>query len=416
MRIKDESLSKSENQYAVYEACLFGGYRRVVVAAGRKFGKTFISARVSRDWAAENPGEIILIGAPEYKYLSDETVPELEKAIPPDLLYGGSWSTAYHKTDHVLTLKNKAKIMLRSMDNPDSVRPLTVAGLIAEEFSLWTNRAWDECVKPTLMVKNPPALFIFTPKGMNQAYELWTKANDGKVGYIPFHFTSYDGPTPKENVDLIAEDMPEGLRQQEIYAKFLEDLGGVFQGVRECIAGDREDSIKGEQYVIGADVAATTDFNVATVMRRSSRAVVEQIRFTGVEPETVAERFKGLSDQYNQAVVWIDETGLGWGVADRVRTMGAPVKPYKFGAETKRQLIANLIMAISGRTIRYPDFPELVNELQIYQSKQLPSGTVQYSAPSGYHDDCVIALGLAVWGLGGGPPVYTPVIKDEGYL
>jgi len=340
----------------------------------------------------------------------------LRKAIPNEAVKGGNWGVGYNKSEHILTMGNEAKIFLRSMENPDAVRPLSVAGLIAEEFSLWTPYAWNECVRPTLMAKRAPALFIFTPKGMNQAYELWARAIDGEAGHKAFHFTSYDGPIPKEAIDAEAATMPEGVRRQEIYAEFLEDLGGVFQGVRECIAGDREDPIRGEQYVIGADVAATTDFNVATVIKRSSRAVVEQVRFTGVEPETVAARFKDLSDRYNQGIIWIDETGLGWGVADRVRTMGAPVKPYKFGAETKRQLIANLIMAISGRTIRYPDFPELVNELQIYQSKQLPSGTVQYSAPSGYHDDCVIALGLAVWGLGGGPPVYTPVIKDEGYL
>ena len=27
-----------------------------------------------------------------------------------------------------------------------------------------------------------------------------------------------------------------------------------------------------------------------------------------------------------------------------------------------------------------------------------PTGQVSYTAPSGYHDDCVMALALAVWG------------------
>lgn len=404
------------NQWAIREACF--KYRDVDVRGGRKFGKTWSLVHILRDWTIEYKAGLYVVAAPTNKYLKDQVVPELQVAFPPELLVGGKWSEAYNITDQRLRVKTtlgKSVILLRSMEreSADGVRPLSPVAIICDEFSYWPRYSWAYCVSPTVMAKQAKTVKAFTPKGMNHAHEeYFREAPDHKV----FHYSSYDGPVPKEEIDRLAATMAEGVKCQEIYAEFLEDLGGVFQGVRECIAGDKEGSIRGEQYVIGADVAATQDFNVATVVKRSSRAVVEQIRFTGVEPETVAARFKGLSDQYNQAVIWIDETGLGWGVADRVRTMGAPVKPYKFGAETKRQLIANLIMAISGRTIRYPDIPELVNELQIYQAKPLPSGTVQYSAPSGYHDDCVIALGLAVWGLGGGPPAYAPVIKDEGYL
>jgi len=347
--------------------------------------------------------------------LRDQVVPELIKDIPNEAVKGGSWGVGYNKSEHILTMGNDAQIFLRSMENADSVRPLSVAGLIAEEFSLWTPYAWNECVRPTLMAKAAPALFIFTPKGMNQAYELWDHAISGAEGHKAFHFTSYDGPVPREAIDAEAATMPEGVRRQEIYAEFLEDLGGVFQGVMDCVAGDKESALLNEIYVIGADVGEVHDFNVATVVRRSTKAVVEQVRFTGVEPEMVVDRFKALSDQYNGAVVLIDNTGLGWAVWGRLKTLGVPVKPYRFTAESKRQLIANLVMMISQRSIRYPDIPELINELQIYEAKQLPSGTVQYGAPSGYHDDCVTALALACWELGHGIQItdFRPVMGRE---
>jgi len=44
---------------------------------------------------------------------------------------------------------------------------------------------------------------------------------------------------------------------------------------------------------------------------------------------------------------------------------------------------------------RYND-PVLVNELVAYQGERLPSGLIRYSAPSGQHDDCVMALAM-VW-------------------
>jgi hypothetical protein len=42
-------------------------------------------------------------------------------------------------------------------------------------------------------------------------------------------------------------------------------------------------------------------------------------------------------------------------------------------------------------------WPELIDELESFQYSVLDSGTVRSGAPSGQHDDCVIALALAAW-------------------
>jgi len=39
--------------------------------------------------------------------------------------------------------------------------------------------------------------------------------------------------------------------------------------------------------------------------------------------------------------------------------------------------------------------PKLVNELQAYTMERMPSGSFRYNAPSGMHDDLVIATALA---------------------
>jgi hypothetical protein len=372
------------------------------VRAGRKFGKTFVAVRVARDWAADNPEQVLLIAGPEYSYLRDQTVPELRRALPAAALRGGSWGAAYNETAHVLTLANDAKIILRSMDNADAVRPLSVAGLVAEEFSLWSRYAWEECVRPTLMAHEAPALFIFTPRGRNHAHELWARAASGEPGYRGFHYTSYDGLLPAANIDAEARGLPENVYRQEILAEFLDDLGGVFRGVRECVAGDLEEPQPGETYVVGCDLAKTTDFTVLCVLKRSSRALVHFERFNQLDWEFQIEKILAASRRYHGASVWLDSTGLGDPVFDRLRSRGAPVKGYQFTAESKRRLVENLSLAISERTIRFPDLAELVSELQLFAARPLPGGGVRYGAPPGYHDDAVVALALACWGLGRG--------------
>ncbi|MGD8719470.1 MAG: hypothetical protein PVH29_11710 [Candidatus Zixiibacteriota bacterium] len=363
---------------------------------------------MARDWAIDNPGEYLLIAGPEYAYLRDQSVPELRRAIPDAALLGGNWGRAYNETAHVLTLANGAKIILRSMDNADAVRPLSVAGLVAEEFSLWSRYAWEECVRPTLMAREAPALFIFTPKGLNQAHELWARAAAGEPGYVGFHYSSYDGILPAASIDAEAHSFPENVYRQEIMAEFLGDMGGVFRGVRECVAGDMEDPDDGETYVIGCDLAKTTDFTVLCVLKRSSRALVHFERFNQLDWEFQVATVRGVSRRYHGATVWLDSSGLGDPVHDRLKALGVPVRGYKFTAETKRRLVENLALAIAERDVRFPDVPVLMNELEIYAAEQLPGGGIRYGAPAGYHDDAVTALALACWGLGRGGPTALP--------
>ena len=52
------------------------------------------------------------------------------------------------------------------------------------------------------------------------------------------------------------------------------------------------------------------------------------------------------------------------------------------------------------------DWEVLTAEMKRYEYSTGPTGQVSYSAPSGYHDDCVMALALGVWGVktfGAGP-------------
>ena len=46
------------------------------------------------------------------------------------------------------------------------------------------------------------------------------------------------------------------------------------------------------------------------------------------------------------------------------------------------------------------DWEILTAEMKRYEYEIGPTGQVSYAAPSGYHDDCVMAIALGVWGCG----------------
>lgn len=65
----------------------------------------------------------------------------------------------------------------------------------------------------------------------------------------------------------------------------------------------------------------------------------------------------------------------------------------------KTDMIDSLSLAFEQGQIEILNDPVLVGELMAYESERLPSGLIRYSAPEGFHDDCVSALMLA-WAAG----------------
>lgn len=74
----------------------------------------------------------------------------------------------------------------------------------------------------------------------------------------------------------------------------------------------------------------------------------------------------------------------------------AIVSGISFTNAIKTNLVEGLAIAFEQGQIEILNDPVLIGELQAYESERLPSGLVRYSAPEGFHDDCVSAL-MLVW-------------------
>jgi hypothetical protein len=75
--------------------------------------------------------------------------------------------------------------------------------------------------------------------------------------------------------------------------------------------------------------------------------------------------------------------------------MNIVVIGYKLSATSKPKLIESLALAIERGDIALLPDEVLLNELASYTLERLPGGGYRYSAPSGLHDDTVIAAALS---------------------
>jgi hypothetical protein len=365
-----------------------------ILASGRRWGKTKAGANEFIRMLTSCPERSVGFCVAPTFWHTEKQYKEIMYYCPRELV------TEVNISKHRVTLIGERQIYFKSADSADSMRGEAVACLWVDEHNQIAEDRWTMELRPSLMDTHGKGIFTGTPKGKNWGFQLFTRGQDpSQPDYKSFAFSSYTNPylDPKE-IDEFKRDMPELAYRQEILAEFLDDIGSVFRGIRNCISGVLEEPQPGKHYVLGVDVAKHVDFTVIIILDDTGHLVYFD-RFSQIEWPFQEKRIADASRKYNNARILIDSTGAGDPPYDHLRRQNVPIEGYKFTNASKKDLIENLSIAIDNKAVSYPDIPVLLSELGLYGYKISPAGVTSYNAPEGYHDDSVIALALACWQL-----------------
>jgi hypothetical protein len=231
------------------------------------------------------------------------------------------------------------------------------------------------------------ALFLSTPKGKNYFYSMYIKGIANETDWQSFQFSTYDNPfIDKSEVDDARLQLPEIVFEQEYMANPMENAANPFGSayIKQCVFPMSTQPVK----VYGVDLAKSMDFTVITGLDQNG-SVCYFDRFQKDWRQT-----KQTITNLVKAPILIDSTGVGDPIFEDLQQDGLNITGYKFSSTTKQQLMEGLASAIQQRKITYPDGP-IVKELEIFEYQYTQHG-VKYSAPSGFHDDCVMSLALAI--------------------
>lgn len=384
--------------------------RYVIVPKGRRFGATngaannYISMAIRRKF--QKGLWVDTVNSNIERYVERYFIPKL-KMLSPE---GQSWH--WRKQQKILTILD-SYIDFRSVDQPENIEGfgydqafLNEAGIILKNPYLW-----NHAIRPMLWDYKCHTIVAGTPKGQGVFHELYERGLDpNQPEYASMKFSSFDNPYMPR--DIIMEDiqsMPQRVVSQEIYAEFLDDNGVVFRGVKEVATLDATktpDVNYQHIYVIGCDVAKLVDYTVIVVYDRTDNHQVFQMKFNNLEWPAIQGRIQHVSRKYNNALVILDSTGVGEPVNDMLSRAGVPVEAIHLTNELKKQIIEKLSNWIELRNFYMLNDPDTINELNAFTYDISDKGRIFYNAPVGFHDDIVIAQGLAVWGL-------QPVIRRE---
>lgn len=370
------------------------------LAAGRRFGKTKVGARIIAQ-RARKPDSMNWWIANSYRNVR-RGYKEVVRQIPPSML--AKPAPVSTSTDLILTFKNGASIEFYSAGNPEALAGEGVDFVVMDEGGLIEDRVWNQLVRPTLADNLGDALLISTPRGHNWFYKMWLRGNEGKTGYESWQFSQTDNPyiDPAET-EALREELPEIFYRQEILAEFLAGGSSIFG-----TALAREETVAaglarpyGHIYV-GIDLADKNDFTVIDAVRGSDRVPVLHERFNQVgwtiQKEQIATAISGLRSDPNVegVTVLLDSTGIGDVIYEDLMYSGTDVVPIKFTNDWKEKAV-KLLAADMERGKAFI-LEEQKKEFEGYEFEVTNAGRFKFEAATD-HDDEVSAKLLQHWGI-----------------
>ena len=299
-------------------------------------------------------------------------------------------------------LDGRARIYFLSADNADSIRGYGFDGVVIDEAPYVPINAWQYVIRPTISQTQGWAAFVGTPKGRNWFYDLFTRGADPLMpDYESFTFPSNGNPHfPEQEFIDIQQELPRAVFRQEYMAEFLEDSAGVFVGIEDCLKPEGACGHT-DGTVIGVDLAKHQDYTVCIAGCPVCGDAHEIERYNRVEWPDQKQRIAEMAERHN-ALIIMDSTGIGDPIFDDLKRAGLKIQGYKLTNESKRVLIQNLMLCVEQTRIRWPEsegWQVVTDEMKRYEYEYSSTGVLRYNAPSGYHDDCVIALGLFAHGV-----------------
>jgi len=329
---------------------------------------------------------------------------------PTNKAMGDVWRAVQTTLDQVILRKNEQERRLEligggvvdfwSLDNPDSGRGRKYALVVIDEAAMIPDlqAAWQGTIRPTLTDMKGSAWFLSTPRGMNFFKHLFDEGQDGeREDWASWQMPTSENPhMPAGEIEAAQRDLSEAVFNQEYLALFVSWEGSVFRRVSEAatvLTGAEPES--GHEYVIACDWGRSNDYTVFVVLDLATRSLVALDRSNQVDYTLQCGRLKTLTERWHPKQIIAEQNSIGQPIIEQPESDGLRVTPFLTTNASKKMVIEGLALAFERGEIRILNNLVLVSELVAYQQERLPSGLMRYSAPSGQHDDCVMALAIA---------------------
>jgi phage FluMu gp28-like protein len=321
--------------------------------------------------------------------------PQAEIAYRRIKTYLPKWVYEHNDSKLFVRLPNGAMIWFKSAEKPDSLYGEDVYACVIDEATRVREESWW-AVRSTITATQAPVRIIGNVKGRkNWAYRLARRAEQGDPDHHYAKITAYDaadaGVLDYAEIEDAKRQLPDGIFKELYLAEPGTDEGNPFgiEAIRACTI-PTDDMSTDRPIAWGWDLAKSADYSVGIALDKFGDTCRFH-RFRSDWEFTV----DAVKRHTKRIFAFVDSTGVGDPIVERLRREGGRnFRGYKISSGNKQQLMERLAVAIQQSEIRFPEGP-ISAELESFEYEYTRTG-VRYTAPDGLHDDCVVALALAV--------------------
>lgn len=312
-----------------------------VLVCHRRFGKTFLAINALIDAALRTTKSDA-----RFAYVA----PYLKQAkqVSWDYLKRFSYTVPgvkVNETELSIIYPNGSMIRLYGSDNGEAMRGIYLDGVVIDEVADCRLETWPEIIRPALADRKGWCLFIGTPKGMDQFYDLYERARKNPEWYAGLYRADETGLIDAKELDDARKDMSANQFRQEFLCDFSASADNVLIPI-DCVSDAigrhyRADQFAQSARIIGVDVAYTGDDKTA-IIKRQGLVTFEPIVMEKADPMVVVGRLLGEIAAFRPDMVFVDDTGgYGSGVVARLRELGHPCVGVQFGSKADNPRFKN---------------------------------------------------------------------------
>ncbi len=376
-----------QNQKKIHDSINKENHKYYVINIGRQFGKTLLAINQMLFWALNNKAIRIAWVSPIYKQ-SKKVFDDCFKAFAkrPEIY------RKVNQSELVLEYITGSTIQFFSAERYDNIRGFTFDYLVCDEFAFMDEKAWTEVLRATVLVKGKKVLLISTPKGKNHFYKMHSLQGVNEQ-YKSFTMTSYDNPmiNPKE-IDDAKLTLPEMIFRQEYLAEFV-DGGQMLFNNRQTV-----DSKPFGKCYGGIDLGRADDYSVLSIFNEKGEQIfIERWRHNDWNSIVKAIASKLKDFQVNTTLVEVNSIGdVIFELLQKECGNYTRIEPFITTALSKKEIVESLIVANQNKEVKFINVDWLDKELEMFTYEYNPkTRNIKYSAPSGFHDDGVMATCLS---------------------
>lgn len=162
--------------------------RFVVLVCHRRFGKTVLGVNMNQQTATictkERPRTAYI--GPTYtqgKAVAWDYMQHYARGIP---------GVAFNQSELRVDYPNTGQARIFGADNPDALRGIYLDRAVLDEYGMHPAKTFSEVIGPTLVDRGGSALFLGTPNGKNQFYDIAEHAKaEAAKGNPDWHFAQF---------------------------------------------------------------------------------------------------------------------------------------------------------------------------------------------------------------------------------